>query len=90
MWVWVWVCGLLQDEEEFDLMEVAIHQAIETIEFVLGCISNTASYLRLWALSLAHTQLASVFWNKALVESVGTGNPVAIVIGAFAPASPLQ
>ncbi|CAD8048174.1 unnamed protein product [Paramecium sonneborni] len=70
-----------KDNSHQQIQDIIVHETIEMLEFVLGVISNTASYLRLWALSLAHSQLSEVFFELLLAQPINHGKPINLMIG---------
>ena len=71
---------LNKPQEKYEFGKEFVIQMLEVLEFVMGSISNTSSYLRLWALSLSHSELSRIFFGFTLRFALKSDNANLFVI----------
>ena len=80
--IYYWI--VKRKECGFNFFEIFVMNLIEMIHFCLSAFSHTASYLRLWAMSLANTQLSHVFYRKFIIDPINSRIPFILILLCFA------
>lgn len=76
--IYYWI--VKRKERGFNFFEIFVMNLIEMIHFCLSAFSHTASYLRLWAMSLANTQLSHVFYRKFIIDPINSRIPFILIL----------
>ncbi|XP_053624283.1 V-type proton ATPase 116 kDa subunit a 4-like isoform X2 [Plodia interpunctella] len=53
-------------QQGVDFKTLLTHRLVRTMEYGLATVSHMASYLRLWAISVAHTVMARLLWHSTM------------------------
>lgn len=57
---------IIQGDEEEEDHDSLLNYVVETMEFSIGLISNSSSYLRIWAINMAHGELSKVTFDLTI------------------------